>query len=627
MRRLDFFPTPYPDECLYSIFCRYFVRSGSTSNKKTVFELFGEAQSLASFVYLPRRLELVEEWAGTGSLITRECLADSNSCYGYFSIAFTERMLREMEEKIVTGGSNRSLERQMIQKCRRSHWPEYLRYCPECTKEDIESFGEAYWHRLPQLPGVEYCSKHGKAIQNSSVHLKETTMRFLPASHALCRLDGKEEPERRLYKGKYLMIAKDSEWLLANGRRLNGCREVARKYKELFMEKGLTTAQGIRYTERIKSEFIKYHGEDFLNQLFPAGKDPLYWLEFAFVSVSEHLRPLHHILLMEFLKGSAEGFYKAVPDNEPYGNGPWPCINKLCRHYGKDGAEKISVSYLNGQTIGQFHCAECGMKYQRSRPWQTFEEYAGHAMKLDYGHLWYDKLRKCILEDKLCPSDVAKVMKSTKKTVANRAAEIGLDINDNSRTRIFNNSGKRVSADEYYHEKVSEILRSHSELTAKELNELLPGAYAWFSKNDFQWLKERLVTDREKRYWVEWEQKQLENLKDAYSTIQKEGDPNRRVTIGWLCTVAGLRESEIKGRLHRFEDIRAFIGEVVESKEEWLERRFSGIAERKRMHGEKMSLDDVRREMSLKPNTYLKHRVFIEMLIKELNGDKQNESN
>ena len=74
------------------------MRSGSTSNKKTVFELFGEAQSLASFVYLPRRLELVEEWAGTGSLITRECLADGNSCYGYFSIAFTERMLREMEE-------------------------------------------------------------------------------------------------------------------------------------------------------------------------------------------------------------------------------------------------------------------------------------------------------------------------------------------------------------------------------------------------------------------------------------------------------------------------------------------------------------------------------------------------
>lgn len=392
------------------------------------------------------------------------------------------------------------------------------------------------------------------------------------------------------------------------------------------MEKGLTTAQGIRYTERIKSEFINYHGEHFLSQMFPDRKDPLYWLDFAFESVSEHLRPLHHILLMEFLKGSAEGFYKAVPDNEPYGNGPWPCINKLCHHYGKDGAEKISVSYLNGQTIGQFHCAECGMKYQRSRPWQTFEEYAGHAIKLDYGHLWYDKLRKCILEDKLCLSDVAKAMKSTKKTVEIRAAEIGLDIKANSRTRIFYSKGKQVSADMYYHEKVSEVLEEHPELTVKELNELVPGAYAWFSKNDFQWLKDRLVTDQEKGYWAEWEQNQLENLKEAYATIQKEGDPNRRVTIGWLCTVAGLRGSEIMGRLHRFEDIHAFIDEVVESKEEWLERRFSGIAKKKRMHGAKISLNDVRREMSLKSNTYQKYRVFIEMMIKELNGDNRNES-
>lgn len=135
-----------------------------------------------------------------------------------------------------------------------------------------------------------------------------------------------------------------------------------------------------------------------------------------------------------------------------------------------------------------------------------------------------------------------------------------------------------------------------------------------------------MVTDQKKGYWAEWEQEQLENLKEAYTIIQKEGDPNRRVTIGWLCTVAGLRESEIKGRLHRFEDIRAFIEEVVESKEEWLKRRFSEIAERKRIYGEKISLNDIRREMRLKPNTYQKYSIFIDMLIKELNEEIRNES-
>lgn len=143
-------------------------------------------------------------------------------------------------------------------------------------------------------------------------------------------------------------------------------------------------------------------------------------------------------------------------------------------------------------------------------------------------------------------------MKSTKKMVELRAAEIGLDIRANSRTRIFYSNGERISADVYYHEKVSEVLEHHTELTVKELNELVPGAYSWFRKNDFQWLKDRLVTDREKRYWEDREREQLECLKEARSVIHKEGDPDSHVTIGWLCTVVGLRESEIKGRLRLF---------------------------------------------------------------------------
>lgn len=80
-----------------------------------------------------------------------------------------------------------------------------------------------------------------------------------------------------------------------------------------------------------------------------------------------------------------------------------------------------------------------------------------------------------------------------------------------------------------------------------------------------------------------------------------------------------MRESEIKGRLHRFEAIRAFIEEVVESKEEWLERRFRMIAEKKKGLGQEITLTDIKREMGLKPNTYRKYAVFIEDLLEESN--------
>lgn len=167
---------------------------------------------------------------------------------------------------------------------------------------------------------------------------------------------------------------------------------------------------------------------------------------------------------------------------------------------------------------------------------------------------------------------------------------------------------------------MTELLELQPEMTAKELEEQVPGAYAWFNKNDFKWLKQRLVIDQEKHYWVEWEQEQLAVLKNAYEKIKETGDPDRRVTIGWICTVAGLRENEIKGRLHRFPDIRAFVDEVVEGKEEWLVRRFKKIAAKKKSVGDDLRLSDIKREMGLKPNTYHKYADFIEKMIIELNN-------
>lgn len=35
-----------------------------------------------------------------------------------------------------------------------------LRFCPKCIEYDIRVFGEPYWHRKHQVPGVTVCSIH-----------------------------------------------------------------------------------------------------------------------------------------------------------------------------------------------------------------------------------------------------------------------------------------------------------------------------------------------------------------------------------------------------------------------------------------------------------------------------------
>ena len=53
---MNHFPTPYPDELLYSILARYNVRSGNTSAKTTLKELFG-INTITAVVDMPSDID------------------------------------------------------------------------------------------------------------------------------------------------------------------------------------------------------------------------------------------------------------------------------------------------------------------------------------------------------------------------------------------------------------------------------------------------------------------------------------------------------------------------------------------------------------------------------------------
>ena len=64
---------------------------------------------------------------------------------------------------------------------------------------------------------------------------------------------------------------------------------------------------------------------------------------------------------------------------------------------------------------------------------------------------------------------------------------------------------------------------------------------------------------------------------------------------------------------------KVFIDSTVERKKDWLRRRISSIAQERKMLGEKIKITDIKREMSLKPNTFIKYENFLKELIDELN--------
>ena len=175
------FPTPYPDECLYSIFCRYCVRIGCTSLKSVRNLLFGGQQCLASSIFLPIRLNLIDKWYGEDSGVTRKLIAEKHTMHPYMTIVYPDKFRRQVDSVIRGGCLPKAFD---IKGTQRSHrlWPKYLRYCPDCVREDVDAYGETYWHRIHQLPAMVFCTKHQVRLCDSEALVIGSLMGFCPAS-------------------------------------------------------------------------------------------------------------------------------------------------------------------------------------------------------------------------------------------------------------------------------------------------------------------------------------------------------------------------------------------------------------------------------------------------------------
>lgn len=259
-----------------------------------------------------------------------------------------------MEEAIRNGIPQDGIEdliRRMIGKCKYVSAGQYLRYCPECAREDIEKYGETYWHRLPQLPGVKFCPKHNCSIKNSSVSFERMRVRIYPASYALCNMDNRMERPESQYEKEYFSIAQETAWLLEHGRKFGGHQPISSKYRGFMKEQNYADFHGtVINRDALRHDFMERYEEAFIAELLPYRGDPLYWLRYLQESIGFNLRPLHHILLMRFFAGTVENFFHTeVKEELPYGRGPWPCANKLCSHYQKDTAVQTEISKMGDE--------------------------------------------------------------------------------------------------------------------------------------------------------------------------------------------------------------------------------------------------------------------------------------
>ncbi|ACK70745.1 Tn7-like transposition protein D [Gloeothece citriformis PCC 7424] len=257
---LYFFPIPYPDELFYSMVCRYHVRSGNRSFRQTQLDLFETAGTKQYYLGLPNNLATLINQLPFGSSLTLNQLLEKHTLFPYYQTFLTNREVKRLRE-LMEGKESKSIAQVAKIPKLKLYYPDYLRFCPQCLAEDLQQYGETYWHLEHQFPGIKVCLNHRVGLQNSRVLVEEMGKGFMAADEENCVGDGVS------YDGEVLqglwVFGKVIEGKMRERRGFKGLEGLRDEYKQGLMKLGLLEE------ERLVAAMLERYGEGVLRLIHP----------------------------------------------------------------------------------------------------------------------------------------------------------------------------------------------------------------------------------------------------------------------------------------------------------------------------------------------------------------------
>ena len=159
---LPYFPRTYPDELLYSVLARYHCHTCSRSAAQTLGDLFGDHYVRAT-LDLPGHLGALSARLPPDRELTAERLAKDFTLFPYWT-AFQPAGVSALSlASLINGSASRAHTcLGIVPSGVRLSRP--LRFCPTCNAEAVARWGECFWRRAHQLPGVLVCPVHGTPL-------------------------------------------------------------------------------------------------------------------------------------------------------------------------------------------------------------------------------------------------------------------------------------------------------------------------------------------------------------------------------------------------------------------------------------------------------------------------------
>lgn len=572
---LPFFSDPYKDELLYSAFARYHYYSGNIDLKDTLRELFGKDSVIPSFE-IGNHLQFFCD--AIGKHYSPNCLIQEHTLFPFYAPFLSIDRKKEVL-KAITVGDGQGVYAQIGIVAGSICKKESIYYCSTCVKADILQFGEPYIHREHQLQGIMVCPHHEEVLKKyvskksdigrlEYIRLDE---KLLDLSNLYLVQDG--------YHEKLVQISKAAYYLLTHDLGSISKADILFRYKNLLYEIGLATNNLRIKQNELHELFLAHYGVDLLNVLESSvdKQDEYSWLRVVTRDLARTVHPLRHILLILFLAGDIDAFFKDIrKEYNPFGVGPWPCLNNASEHYRQEVVNdlKITADYKKRKPIGTFTC-ECGYIYARIGPDRAEEDRYHKGRVKAFGTVWENRLRILISEKKHSYRKLANYMGCDIKTV--QKIEVALTEKLEpliDKSLINNNSDKSAEA---YKNKILSLLNDQPGLSRTALRKLCQKEYIFLYRHDKEWLFTVLPVPKKaigKRKTVDWDKRDkelLSCLKKVYIELIKSEDLIRitRSLLGKKINKLALLEKNID----KLPVCKAFINKVSETKQQFQLRR------------------------------------------------------
>lgn len=523
------FPTPYPDELLFSLCARYSDRVQYVSKNAVCTELFGR-RGTAGIIDLPRHIDYFTAKLPRGHILTANRLVLEHTLLPFYSPFLTAERVERIKESMVK--PKESSTSSTATTGRRFNFTlNFLRFCPLCLESDEKLYGECYWHRSHQIPGINVCHQHAVFLEDSDLlaRYRDHSSLYISAARAkvttMPRPVDLANPEHKIL----LDLSQDAYWLLNQQLIVFGYEVLRKAYGEILRVYGLTSFIGNVRVSKLQAALRERYSPSSLNGLksnFEEQK-PSNWLS-RFVkdlTIGKPHPPQKHLLFIRLLGHSAESFYafcmkdkpKSACNSKPFGNGPWPCLNPVCKNFRNliiRSCEITNPPHHNYTQCGTFTCS-CGFAYARNSPDKSPKERFRYDWVKSYGAVWNNTLKDLWEDTSVTLNQMARKLCVKSETIKFRAGLLGLhfprfgphgsvvNITQSLLDRIVRyqrNKSEDVDLKRrtYHRKKWLENLKKHPQACRTELQQLSPGSYSWLFAHDREWFRQNQPTLRKR---------------------------------------------------------------------------------------------------------------------------------